>query len=117
MKIAIIGGGITGLSTGYWLSQNGHRVTIFEKEKWVGGLARGFKKKNWQWTAEAYPHHFFTSDLTAQKLIHDLGLSKQLFFSRPKTSVYLNNQVFQFDSPLSILTAPFSLYRKKFGLG
>ncbi|TSC54428.1 MAG: Uncharacterized protein LiPW31_127, partial [Microgenomates group bacterium LiPW_31] len=47
MRIAIIGAGFTGLTTALRFSQKGHAVTIFEKEKFCGGLAAGFKKKNW----------------------------------------------------------------------
>lgn len=36
MKIAVIGGGISGLSTAWLLSKN-HEVTLFEKEKRLGG--------------------------------------------------------------------------------
>ena len=45
MRIAIIGAGFTGLTAGFKLSQKGHQVTIFEKEKKAGGLAGGFKEK------------------------------------------------------------------------
>ena len=33
MKIAIFGGGITGLTTAYCLTKKNHQITIFEKEK------------------------------------------------------------------------------------
>ena len=42
MKVAIIGAGITGLVAGYRLLQAGHEVTIFEKEKELGGLLGSF---------------------------------------------------------------------------
>ena len=38
-KICIIGAGIGGLSAGFLLSRKGFDVTIFEKEKFVGGRA------------------------------------------------------------------------------
>ena len=43
MNIAIIGGGLTGLTAAYELLKYGHQVTVFEKEKTLGGLAGGFK--------------------------------------------------------------------------
>ena len=36
MKIAIIGSGISGLTTGYLLSRN-HDITMFEKNDYIGG--------------------------------------------------------------------------------
>ena len=41
MKVAIVGGGISGLSLAYYL-QNKYEVTIFEKDNW-GGKARSVK--------------------------------------------------------------------------
>lgn len=106
MEIAIIGAGITGLTAGYRLSQEGHRVVIFEKEKFAGGLATGFKKENWDWYLESFFHHLFTSDQAAKKLLKDLGLETKLFFLRPKTSIFYQGKISQFDSPFSVLTFP-----------
>jgi len=40
LKIGIVGGGMMGLATAYYLSKAGHEVTILEKEEDVGGLSR-----------------------------------------------------------------------------
>lgn len=40
MRIAILGGGVTGLTAGSLLRSKGHDVTIFEKEEVAGGLCR-----------------------------------------------------------------------------
>lgn len=106
MKIAIIGAGITGLTAGYRLSRKGHQVFIFEKEKVPGGLARSFKKEDWSWQPELFFHHLFTSDFQAKKLIKELKIDDKLFFLQPKTSILRNNQIFRFDSPLSVLKFP-----------
>lgn len=39
-KVAIIGGGPGGLSAAYYLSLMGHKVTIFEQRKQLGGMLR-----------------------------------------------------------------------------
>ena len=39
-KVAIIGGGPSGLTTGYYLSLMGHKVTIFEQRQQLGGMLR-----------------------------------------------------------------------------
>ena len=62
MRIAIIGAGITGLTAGYYLAKEGHQITIFEKNNYLGGLAVNFSQKNWGWPLEFYFHHLFTSD-------------------------------------------------------
>lgn len=107
MKIAIVGGGFTGLTAGYRLSQEGHQVTIFEKEKVLGGLATGSKfRPNWQWYLESFFHHLFTSDYAARNLITELGLEGKLFWLHPKTSIFYQGKISQFDSPFSVLKFP-----------
>lgn len=39
-KIAVIGGGPGGISAAYYLALMGHKVTIYEKEKQLGGMLR-----------------------------------------------------------------------------
>ena len=39
-KIAVIGGGPSGLSCAYYLAVEGYRVTVYEKEKEMGGMLR-----------------------------------------------------------------------------
>jgi len=39
-KIAIIGGGPSGLTAAYYLSLMGHEVTVFDKRKYLGGMLR-----------------------------------------------------------------------------
>lgn len=113
MEIAVIGGGLTGLTVAYRLSKQNH-VTIFEKENQAGGLASGFKpaspagrEKNWHWSLEKYYHHLFTSDQDIKNLISELNLTGKLFFEEPKTSIYYQNKITRFDSPLSLLQFPF----------
>lgn len=106
MKIAIIGGGITGLSAAYLLTKKGHEVTVFEKESYLGGLASSFTKKNWNWPIEKYYHHFFSSDSDLLKLINELKIKDKLFFKKPKTSVFVDNKIYRFDNPKSLLLFP-----------
>lgn len=106
MKIAIIGGGFTGLTAAYRLSQQGHDVTIFEKNRFLGGLAIGWKEPHWQWSLEAAYHHLFTNDHAILSLIEELGMKNNIIIKRPTTSTLYQNKMFQLDSPLSLLTFP-----------
>ncbi len=56
MKIAVLGGGVSGLSLGWLLKQSGWSPTIFERQPTCGGLARSF-----QW-------HGFNCDIAAHRL-------------------------------------------------
>ncbi len=106
MEIAVIGGGTTGLTAALRLAQKGHHVTVFEKEKQIGGLASSFKPEDWDWPVERYFHHYFTSDKTLKNLVRELKLTKKLFYLKPKTSVYLEGQIFRFDNPQSLFSFP-----------
>lgn len=44
MKIAIIGGGASGMVTAYWLDRQGHRVTLYERQPVLGGHIRTLNK-------------------------------------------------------------------------
>jgi len=104
MKIAIIGAGFTGLAAGYKLLKLGHEVTIFERDSNPGGLAIGHKEKEWNWSLEHHYHHWFTSDKHIIRLARELNFP--VLIRRPKTSVFVDNDIFQLDSPLHVLKFP-----------
>jgi protoporphyrinogen oxidase len=101
MKIAIIGAGFGGLAAGFKLAKAGHGVTIFEKSDKPGGLATGFKEKNWNWTLDEHYHHWFTSDWHIRNLAKEIG--QEIIFIRPKTSTLYQKEIHQLDSPLSLI--------------
>jgi protoporphyrinogen oxidase len=104
MDIAIIGAGFTGLSAAYQLVKKGHNVTVFEKDPQPGGLAVGFQEKEWEWTFEKHYHHWFTNDKFVLNLAREIG--QEVLIKTPKTSVYLDNKMYQLDSPLALLKFP-----------
>lgn len=106
MRIAIIGGGFTGLAAAYELSKAGHSVTLFEKEKHLGGLAYGFKEPQWRWHIEAAYHHLFTNDHHIINLVRELGLADKLIIKRPITATLWRSQMYQLDSPFHLLAFP-----------
>ncbi len=104
MKIAILGGGFTGLSAALKLLSKGHEVIIFEKENNLGGLAVGFKNPKWNWTLEKGYHHWFTNDSAILKLAKYVG--QEIVVKRPLTDVFIDNKTFHFDSAISLLKFP-----------
>ncbi len=78
MNVAIIGGGISGLTAAYYLSQNGHKVSVFDRDSSVGGLAGFFQVEGTY--LEKYYHHSFTGHKDAIRLIKELNIEKELFF-------------------------------------
>lgn len=112
MKIAILGGGMSGLAAAYDLTKKGHLVTVFEKENILGGLAAGFKEKNWEWYLERTYHHLFSNDHDILNFASEIGFD-DIFFQSPQTaSLYelphlpAGRQVFPVDTPQDFLRFP-----------
>jgi protoporphyrinogen oxidase len=116
MKIAILGGGFTGLTAAYFLAKKGVSVKIFEKENILGGLASGFKSDDWDWFLERAYHHLFASDSDILNFAQEIGF-KDLFFQEPETSsLYkeLNNyRIIPVDTPQDFLRFPFLSFPEK----
>ena len=111
MRIAIVGGGFTGLAAAYRLTREGHEVSLFEKSLELGGLATSFHVPTWKWRLEKYYHHWFTNDDSALNLAKEIG--HDVLTLKPSTDVYYDGQSAPFDSALSILRFPhFSLLDK-----
>jgi len=104
MKIGIIGAGFTGLAAALELQKAGHQVTVIEKDAQPGGLAIGYKEKNWEWTLEKHYHHWFTNDKFVLNLAEETG--QKVIIKRPRTSVFLEGDTYQLDSPTAILRFP-----------
>lgn len=117
MKIAIIGGGFTGLTAAYELTKRGHRVTVFERDDHLGGLAYGFKARTWNWYIEAAYHHLFTNDTAIISLIKELGLEDKLIIKRPVTANLYKGKMYQFDSPMHLIRFPYLAFTDKIRTG
>jgi len=105
-KIAIIGAGFGGMAAAYDLAKARHKVTIFESEDYVGGLASGFKEPHWDWWVEKYYHHWFASDRHMLGLIRELGWEDKVLFPRPYTVMYHEGKFYPFDSILKAILFP-----------
>jgi protoporphyrinogen oxidase len=106
MQIGIIGAGPAGLAAAWELVKAGHTITVFEAADRVGGLAAGFRDEAWEWELEKFYHHWFQSDKDILGLIAELGLSDQVLFPRPKTSMWSRGKPHLFDNPVSMLFFP-----------
>ena len=115
MKIAIIGAGFAGLSASFELAKKGNEVFIFEKDKYAGGLAIGYKEKAWEWSLEKHYHHWFTNDKYILNLAKEIN--HKVIIKRPLTSIINKNKIYKFDSPKDVITFPNISYLDRFRMG
>ena len=117
MKIAVLGGGLTGLTASYYLAKKNHKVNLFEKEKVLGGLASGFKQKNWDWYLERAYHHLFANDSDILDFAKEIGFDK-IFFKTPLTASlyqnsYSNYSIYPLDKPINLIRFPLLSFSDK----
>lgn len=70
MKVAIIGAGMSGLSTAHYLHKKGVEVEVLESESYIGGFAHSFKWNGH--TCDWAAHRLFTHDEHILQLIQSL---------------------------------------------
>jgi protoporphyrinogen oxidase len=109
-RVAIVGGGIAGLTAAYDLTRDQARpteVTIYEGGAELGGLAAGFRgRPTWEWPLEHFYHHLFTNDDAILGLTEELGLGHLLEVHRPTTVMHIKGENYPFDTPLRLLQFP-----------
>lgn len=72
-SVAILGGGVTGLTAAYRLAQAGHRVRVFERSARLGGAIRS--ERTGDWLVEGGPNSLLGNEPALLKLIAELGLA------------------------------------------
>lgn len=80
-SIAVLGGGITGLTTAYRLAQRGHRVRVFESAGRIGGAIRTERSDGW--LIELGPNTMLAGDPAVQALLEELGLANERLAANP----------------------------------
>jgi len=80
-QIAIIGGGVTGLSAAYHAAREGATVRLFEAADRVGGPVHS--ERDGDWLVEAGPNSLQVASSELSGLLHDLGLAADLCPASP----------------------------------
>jgi len=95
MKVAIIGAGPAGLAMAYELCKNGIAVSVYEKDKVVGGLA----KSVWLWHArtELGPH-FIGENMNpdAKAFMQEIFNAVKIHHYERLSRIYLNNGFYNY---------------------
>jgi protoporphyrinogen/coproporphyrinogen III oxidase len=121
--IAVIGGGISGLSAAYWLMQKGHEVTLFEKYNRVGGSI--ITERTEGYLVDYGPNSTLETSTALTGLVRELGLESQKIYGNEasnkryivrdgklhpvpmKPGAFFTSRLFSLKSKLGLLKEPF----------
>lgn len=115
-KIGIIGGGIMGISLGYFLSKQGAAVTIYEASSVLGGLAGPINLEDGTQVDRFY-HAILSSDRHLSDLCRELGIHDQLRFKETKTGFYYKGAIYPMNNIIEFLKFPPLGWIDRFRLG
>lgn len=101
MNIAILGGGIAGLTAAWKLIQRGNRVTLFEASEHLGGLGAAFEHDGRR--LDKFYHVILDSDEHLLALIDEMGLTDDLAWSKTTMGFIVRGEHYPFNTPLDLM--------------
>lgn len=99
--VAVIGGGLLGLSLALNLAKAGRQVTVFEAGKSVGGMAGEAEFGGHSW--DRFYHVVLLSDLKTRGLLEELDLQHRLRFGESRTGFFTDGKLHGMSGPLEFL--------------
>jgi len=116
MKVAVIGGGMMGLASAFYLSNRGCHVTVFEKTDEIGGLSRSEEfLPGFRW--DRFYHVILSTDSELLAFVDEIGLSLDVRFTETKTGFFTDGKLHSMSSTSEFIKfKPLSLW-DKFRLG
>ncbi len=115
MKIAVVGGGILGLTLCYRLRALGHEVELFEAADQLGGLAGAHDYGPFVW--DRFYHCILPQDRRLQGLLGELGLGSELRWTATQTGYYAGGRLFDMSGNADFLRFPLLSLLDKARLG
>ncbi len=103
-RIVVLGGGLTGLSAGYVLSDAGLTVAVFEHDSVVGGISKTIERGGFRF--DLGPHRFFTKDARIEAFVKDL-MGDELMVVPRRTEIFIRGKYFNY--PLEPVNAVFGM--------
>jgi len=78
-KIVILGAGVSGLATAYWLKKNGADVTVLEKNSQVGGAMESISENGYMF--DRGPNSGLETTEFVKELVEGVGLKDQMVYA------------------------------------
>ncbi len=115
-KVAIIGGGLSGLSAAYDLGRSGFNVMLLEGASELGGLASSFRMDGAP--IERFYHFICRADIDLIDLAKELRIESKIHWRKARTSFFHHGRLYSFGTPWDLIRfspVPF-VQRIRFGL-
>jgi protoporphyrinogen oxidase len=103
-EVAVIGGGMLGMTLALRLAEGGVRVSLLEAEASPGGLAAPDTIGGFQW--DRFYHVMLLSDLNLRRLLSDLGLGESVHWQQTRTGFYGDGRLHSLSSSLDFARFP-----------
>jgi len=114
-SVAIIGGGITGLTAAFYLKRAGFTVTVYEAGNRVGGVIQSVRKDGF--LAEFGPNTILETSPKIAQLVRDAGLEPRKLATDPKAEaryvVRYGRPIEMPGKPLGFFTTPMFTVKAK----
>lgn len=99
--IAVIGGGISGLTCAFRLAQSGARVTLFEGSGQLGGLGTHLEHDGR--AIERFYHCMLPSDGPLLQVLEDLGIRDEVYWAPSSFGYWHQGTIFPLNTPKDLL--------------
>jgi protoporphyrinogen oxidase len=114
-RIAIVGGGIAGLTASLRLAQAGFDVTLWERADKFGGQAGAFEVPGGK--LEYFYHHLFQSDVHISELIEELGIGDRLAWLPSNVGYFADGTIYPLNGAKDLLTLPILPFHDRVRVG
>ncbi|MEZ4737210.1 MAG: NAD(P)/FAD-dependent oxidoreductase [Caldilineaceae bacterium] len=104
-RVAVIGGGIMGLTLAYYLTKQGMAVDVYEATPVVGGLAGPLTLRDGA-VVDRFYHAILSSDSHLRALCAEVGIDDQLRFRATKMGFYHDGAIYPMNGILDFLRFP-----------
>ncbi|HVD32927.1 MAG TPA: NAD(P)/FAD-dependent oxidoreductase [Gemmatimonadales bacterium] len=102
--VAIVGGGILGMTLALRLQNEGIRVTLIEAAPVTGGLTQSQTIGGFTW--DRFYHVILRSDLHLQALLQELGLTHLLRWATTRTGFYIEGDLHSLSDTMDFVRFP-----------
>ncbi|MFN3330979.1 MAG: NAD(P)/FAD-dependent oxidoreductase [Caldilinea sp.] len=116
MKLAIVGGGIMGITLAYYLAKTGVSVDVFEASDTLGGLAGPLTLPDGV-EVDRFYHAILSSDAHLIDLCRELGIDGQMRFRETRTGFYHDRSIYSMNNIVEFLRFPPLGWIDRFRLG